>query len=178
MSRLSTLVCLFRSFLQVVLNLLPNKEKLKPVVVIVEKLLSSPSTVEDGLHMLNSVIVDLSHDIFAEYLNRIWASLYSQFRSSETQNACFIWRLIILMSLVLVKHVSRKLMKYENSVLICTIHTFLDELWIPGMKTITAYAEFKLISVASSKFLCESPDFADNVTDELLTNFFLLWQWP
>ncbi|KAI3711452.1 hypothetical protein L2E82_41554 [Cichorium intybus] len=176
------LVRLFRSILQVAPNLLPNKEKLKPVVVIVEKLLSSPSTVEDGLHMLNSVIVNLSHDIFAEHLNGIWASLYSQFRSSETQNACFVRGLIILMSLLLVKHGSRKLMDIVNSVPMCTIHTFLDELWIPGMKTIIAHADVKLISVASSKLLCESPTFADNAADELLGKLLdgtlTLLSWP
>ncbi|KAI3711436.1 hypothetical protein L2E82_41530 [Cichorium intybus] len=127
--------------------------------------MSSPSTVEDGLHMLNSVIVNLSHDIFAEYLNGIRASLYSQFRSSETQNACFVKGLIILLSLLLVKHGSSKIMDIVNSVPMCTIHTFMDELWIPGKKTINTHAKVKLISVASSKLLCESQDFADNAAD-------------
>ncbi|KVH89008.1 Armadillo-like helical [Cynara cardunculus var. scolymus] len=159
------LVRLLQSFLQQAPNELNREGRLSHVLGIFNKLVSSPSTEEQGFYILNPVIENLGYDVLAEYMNHIWASLFTRLQNSKTPR--LVRCLIIFMSLFLVKHGLQTLMDSINSVQANLFHVILGQFWIPTLKTITGYTEVKLSAVASTKLLCESPSLLDPAAEEL-----------
>ncbi|CAI9292076.1 unnamed protein product [Lactuca saligna] len=159
------LVRLLQSFLQQAPNELNREGRLRNVLGIFNRLVSSPSTEEQGFHILNPVIENLGYDVMAEYMNHIWASLFTRLQNSKTPR--LVRCLIIFMSLFLVKHGIQTLVDSINSVQANLFHVILGQFWIPSLKTITGYTEVKLSAVASSKLLCESASLLDPAAEEL-----------
>ncbi|KAI3681877.1 hypothetical protein L6452_36682 [Arctium lappa] len=159
------LVRLLQSFLQQAPNELNREGRLSHVLGIFNKLVSSPSTEEQGFYILNPVIENLGYDVLAEYMNHIWASLFTRLQNSKTPR--LVRCLIIFMSLFLVKHGLQTLTDSINSVQANLFHVILGQFWIPTLKTITGYTEVKLSAVASTKLLCESPSLLDPAAEEL-----------
>lgn len=158
------LVRLLQSFLQQASNELKREGRLIQVLGIFNQLVSSPSTEEQGFHILNPIIENLGYDVMAEYMNHIWASLFTRLQNSKT--ARLVRCLIIFMSLFLVKHGIQTLVDSINSVQANLFHAILGQFWIPNLKTITGNTEVKLAAVASSKLLCESPSLLDPAAEE------------
>ncbi|GJS17472.1 exportin-2 [Tanacetum coccineum] len=159
------LVRLLQSFLQQAPNELTREWKLKNVLGIFDKLVSSPCTEEQGFHILNLVIENLGYDILAEYMNDIWGTLFTRLQNNKT--ARLVRCLIIFMSLFLVKHGIKTFVDSVNSVQANLFNAILDKFWIPTLKTITGNTEVKLSAVASTILLCESPSLLDPAAEEL-----------
>ncbi|XP_071716769.1 exportin-2-like [Rutidosis leptorrhynchoides] len=159
------LVRLLQSFLQRASNELQREGRLVQVIGIFNQLVSSPSTEEQGFHILNPLIENLRYDVIAEYMNHVWASLFTRLQNSKTPR--LVRCLIIFMSLFLVKHGIQTHVDSINSVQPNLFHAILSQFWIPDLKTITGNIEVKLSAVASSKLLCESQSLLDPAAEEL-----------
>ncbi|XP_071696769.1 exportin-2-like [Rutidosis leptorrhynchoides] len=159
------LVRLLQSFLRQASNELKTEGRLVQVLGIFNQLVSSPSTEEQGFHILNPLIENLGYNVMSEYMNHIWASLFTRLQNSKTPR--LVRCLIIFMSLFLVKHGIQTLVDSINSVQANLFQAILGQFWIPNLKTITGNIEVKLSAVASSKLLCESQALLDPAAEEL-----------
>nr|GEW28341.1 hypothetical protein [Tanacetum cinerariifolium] len=144
---------------------LTREGKLRNMLGIFNKLVSSSSTEEQGFHILNPVIENLGYDVLAEYMNHIWATLFTRLQNNKTPR--LVRCLIIFMSLFLVKQGAHTLVDSVNSVQANLFNAILGQFWIPTLKTITGNTEVKLSAVASAKLLCESPSLLDPAAEEL-----------
>ncbi|CAI0469640.1 unnamed protein product [Linum tenue] len=154
-SNVPALVRLLQAFLQKAPHELHQEGRLSQVLGIFERLVSSPSTEEQGFHLLNTVIENLEFPVIAPYMGHIWAALFTRLKKKETTK--FIKSLLIFMSLFLIKHGPGNLIDTMNSVQANIFTAILDKFWIPKLKLITGHIEVKLVAVASCKLICESP---------------------
>uniref|UniRef100_A0A5B6ZN94 Putative exportin-2 n=1 Tax=Davidia involucrata TaxID=16924 RepID=A0A5B6ZN94_DAVIN len=153
------LVRLLQAFLQKAPHELNQEGRLTHVLGIFNKLVSSPSTDEQGFYVLNTVIENLGYDVIAPYMGHIWASLFTRLQNSRTVK--FVKSLLIFMSLFLVKHGCQNLVDSMSVVQSNIFLVILEQFWIPNLKLITGSIELKLTSVASTRLICESPTLLD-----------------
>ncbi|GMH13605.1 hypothetical protein Nepgr_015446 [Nepenthes gracilis] len=153
------LVRLLQAFLQKAPHELNREGRLSQVLGIFNRLVQSPSTDEQGFFVLNTVVENLQYDVIAPYMSHIWAALFTRLQNNQTVR--FVKCLVIFMSLFLVKHGSINLMDSMNCVQPNIFPVILERFWIPNLKQITGFIEFKLTSVASTRLICESPALLD-----------------
>ncbi|KAM7511883.1 hypothetical protein LguiB_010758 [Lonicera macranthoides] len=153
------LVRLLQSFLQKAPHELNREGRLTHVLGIFNKLVSSPSTDEQGFYVLNTVIENLGYDVIGPYMSHVWASLFTRLQNSRTVK--FVKSLLIFMSLFLVKHGPQHLVDSVNAVQPNILPVILEQFWVPNLKLITGSIELKLTSVASTRLICESPILLD-----------------
>ncbi|XAR69470.1 hypothetical protein NMG60_11001063 [Bertholletia excelsa] len=159
------LVRLLQAFLQKAPQELSREGRLTQVLGIFNKLVSSPSTDEQGFYVLNTVVENLGYDVIVPYMGHIWASLFTRLQNSKTVK--FLKSFIIFMSLLLVKHGSQNLVDSMNAVQPNIFLVILEQFWIPNLKLITGSLELKLTSVASTRLICESPALLDPAVSRL-----------
>jgi exportin-2 (importin alpha re-exporter) len=153
-SNVPALVRLLQAFLEKAPEKLNQEERLAQVLGIFNRLVSVPSTDEQGFFVLNTVIENLDYGTIAPYVGHIWNALFSRLQSKRTVK--FIKSLSIFMSLFVVKHGSANLVGSMNSVQAGIFLVILEQFWIPNLKLITGPIEVKLVSVASTRLICES----------------------
>jgi exportin-2 (importin alpha re-exporter) len=124
------------------------------VLGIFNRLVSVPSTDEQGFFVLNTVIENLDYGAIAPYVGHIWNALFTRLQSKRTVK--YIKSLLIFISLFLVKHGFGNLVDSMNSVQAGIFLVILEQFWIPNLKLITGPIEVKLVSVASTRLICES----------------------
>ncbi|XP_057468162.1 exportin-2-like [Actinidia eriantha] len=153
------LVRLLQAFLQKAPHELNQEGRLTQVLGIFNKLVTSPSTDEQGFYVLNTVVENLGYDVIAPHMVHIWAALFMRLQNSRTVK--FVKSFLIFMSLFLVKHGSQNLVDSMNTVQPNIFLVILEQFWIPNLKMITGSIELKLTSVASTKLICESQALLD-----------------
>lgn len=158
-SNVPALVRLLQAFLQKAPHELNQEGRLSQVLGIFKKLISSPSSDEQGFYVLNTVFENLEYSVIAPYIGHIWAALFTELQNRQTGK--FIKSLLIFMSLFLVKHGSANLVDTMNAVQPNVFMVILAQFWIPKLKLITGAIETKLTSVASTRLLCECPSLVD-----------------
>ncbi|XP_027115455.2 exportin-2 [Coffea arabica] len=156
------LVRLLQAFLRKSPLEMIQKERLESVLGIFSRLVSSPSTDDQGFYVLNTVIENVAYDVIFPFVQQIWVILFNRLSSSKTVK--FVKNLIIFMSLFLVKYGSQTLADTINAVQPDIFRTILEQFWVPNLKLITGSLELKLTSVASTKLICQSPDNLDSKT--------------
>ena len=164
-SNVPALVRLLQAFLQKAPHELNQEGRLSQVLGIFKKLLSSPSSYEQGFFVLNTVIENLEYGVIAPYMTHIWAALFTELQNRRTVR--LIKSLLIFMSLFLVKHGSTNLVDTMNAVQSNIFQGILVQFWIPNLKHITGAIETKLTAVASTRLICESPSLLDASANEL-----------
>ncbi|XP_057468297.1 exportin-2-like [Actinidia eriantha] len=153
------LVRLLQAFLQKAPHELNQEGRLTQVLGIFNKLVTSPSTDEQGFYVLNTVVENLGYDVIAPHMVHIWAALFMRLQNSKTVK--FVKSFLIFMSLFLVKHGSQNLVDSMNTVQPNIFLVILEQFWIPNLKMITGSIELKLTSVASTRLICESQALLD-----------------
>ncbi|PSS04147.1 Exportin-2 like [Actinidia chinensis var. chinensis] len=153
------LVRLLQAFLQKAPHELNQEGRLTQVLGIFNKLVTSPSTDEQGFYVLNTVVENLGYDVIAPHMVHIWAALFTRLQNSRTVK--FVKSFLIFMSLFLVKHGSQNLVDSMNTVQPNIFLVILEQFWIPNLKMITGSIELKLTSVASTRLICESQALLD-----------------
>ncbi|XP_011023163.1 PREDICTED: exportin-2-like [Populus euphratica] len=153
-SNVPALVRLLQAFLEKAPEKLNQEERLAQVLGIFNRLVSVPSTDEQGFFVLNTVIENLDYGAIAPYVGHIWNALFTRLQSKRTVK--YIKSLLIFMSLFLVKHGFANLVDSMNSVQAGIFLVILEQFWIPNLKLITGPIEVKLVSVASTRLICES----------------------
>ncbi|XP_020254301.1 LOW QUALITY PROTEIN: exportin-2 [Asparagus officinalis] len=159
------LVRLLQAYLQKIPNELSSGGRLGQVLGIFHNLVMAPKTEDLGFYVLNTVVENLGHDMIAPYLNDIWKALFTRLQGKH--NVKFVNCLVILMSLVLVKHGPTVLVSSINAVQSNIFTAIVDKFWIPALKLISGQIEVKLTSVASTRLICESPALLDPAAVEL-----------
>ncbi|KAL3604227.1 hypothetical protein D5086_005086, partial [Populus alba] len=152
-SNVPALVRLLQAFLEKAPEKLNQEERLAQVLGIFNRLVSVPSTDEQGFFVLNTVIENLDYGAIAPYVSHIWNALFTRLQSKRTVK--YIKSLLIFMSLFLVKHGFANLVDSMNSVQAGIFLVILEQFWIPNLKLITGPIEVKLVSVASTRLICE-----------------------
>lgn len=163
-SNVPALVRLLRAFLQKAPHELNGEGRLSQVLGIFNKLLSSPSSYEQGFYVLNTVIENLEYGVIVPYVPHIWTALFTELQKRRTVR--LIKSLLIFMSLFLVKHGSASLVDLMNAVQPNIFQGILVQFWIPNLKHITGATETKLTAVASTRLICESPSLLDAAAAE------------
>jgi exportin-2 (importin alpha re-exporter) len=158
-SNVPALVRLLQAFLEKAPEKVTQEGRLAQVLGIFNRLVSAPSTDEQGFYVLNTVIENLDYGTIAPYVGHIWNALFSRLQSKRTVK--FIKSLSIFMSLFVVKHGSANLVGSMNSVQAGIFLVILEQFLIPNLKLITGRIEVKLVSVASIRLICESPALLD-----------------
>ncbi|GFY93580.1 cellular apoptosis susceptibility protein, putative / importin-alpha re-exporter [Actinidia rufa] len=153
------LVRLLQAFLQKAPHELNQEGRLTQVLGIFNKLVSSPSTDEQGFYVLNTVFENMGYDVIAPHIGHIWTSLFTRLQNRRTVK--FVKSFLIFMSLFLVKHGSQNLVDSMNTVQPNVFLVILEQFWIPNLKMITGSIELKLTSVASTRLICESQALLD-----------------
>uniref|UniRef100_A0A1J3EFA2 Exportin-2 n=1 Tax=Noccaea caerulescens TaxID=107243 RepID=A0A1J3EFA2_NOCCA len=153
------LVRLLQAFLQKAPHEVTQENRLSQVLGIFEKLVSSPSTDEQGFYVLNTVIEYLDYSAIAPYITGIWSALFTRLHNKKTVK--FQKSLVIFMSLFLVKHGPAYLVETMNSVQPNVFSAILEHFWIPNLKLIMGTVEVKLSAVAATRLICESPALLD-----------------
>ncbi|KAJ8748577.1 hypothetical protein K2173_003478 [Erythroxylum novogranatense] len=159
-SNVPALVCLLQAFLHKTPHEINQEGRLSQVLGIFNKLVSAPSTDEQGFYVLNTVIESLDYSVIAAYMIHIWNALFTRLQKKRTVK--FLKCFLIFMSLFLVKHDSASLVDTMNSVQPNIFVMILEQFWIPNLKLITGHIEVKLTAVASTKLICESPSLLDS----------------
>ncbi|KAJ6686422.1 EXPORTIN-2 [Salix purpurea] len=147
------------AFLEKAPEKLNQEERLAQVLGIFNRLVSVPSTDEQGFFVLNTVIENLDYGAISPYVGHIWNALFTRLQSKRTVK--YIKSLLIFMSLFLVKHGFANLVDSMNSVQAGIFSVILEQFWIPNLKLITGPIEVKLVSVASTRLICESLTLSD-----------------
>ncbi|KAJ6729602.1 EXPORTIN-2 [Salix viminalis] len=158
-SNVPALVRLLQAFLEKAPEKLNQEERLAQVLGIFNRLVSVPSTDEQGFFVLNTVIENLDYGAISPYVGHIWNALFTRLQSKRTVK--YIKSLLIFMSLFLVKHGFANLVNSMNSVQAGIFSVILEQFWIPNLKLITGPIEVKLVSVASTRLICESLTLSD-----------------
>ncbi|KAL3572136.1 hypothetical protein D5086_026040 [Populus alba] len=158
-SNVPALVRLLQAFLEKAPEKVTQEGRLAQVLGIFNRLVSAPSTDEQGFYVLNTVIENLDYGAIAPYVGHIWNALFSRLQIKRTVK--FIKSLSIFMSLFVVKHGSANLVDSMNSVQAGIFLVILEQFLIPNLKLITGRIEVKLVSVASIRLICESPALLD-----------------
>ncbi|KAJ6320195.1 hypothetical protein OIU78_015556 [Salix suchowensis] len=158
-SNVPALVRLLQAFLEKAPEKVTQEGRLAQVLGIFNRLVSAPSTDEQGFYVLNTVIEKLEYGAIAPYVGHIWNALFSRLQSKRTVK--FIKSLLVFMSLFLVKHGSANLVDSMNAVQAGIFLAILEQFLIPNLKLITGRIEVKLVSVASIRLICESPSLLD-----------------
>ncbi|VVB03515.1 unnamed protein product [Arabis nemorensis] len=153
------LVRLLQAFLQKAPHEVAQENRLTQVLGIFEKLVSSPSTDEQGFYVLNTVIEYLDYSAIAPYMNGIWSALFTRLQNKKTVK--FQKSLVVFMSLFLVKHGPAFLVETMNTVQPNVFTAILEHFWIPNLKLIMGAIEVKLTVVAATRLICESPALLD-----------------
>lgn len=156
------LVRLLQAFLRKSPLEMIQKERLESVLGIFSRLVSSPSTDDQGFYVLNTVIENVAYDVIFPFVQQIWLILFNRLSSSKTVK--FVKNLIIFMSLFLVKYGSQNLVDTINAVQPDLFRTILEQFWVPSLKLITGSLELKLTSVASTKLICQPLNNLDSNT--------------
>lgn len=154
-SDVPALVRLLQAFLRMAPSELIREGKLQQVLGIFNQLVLSPSTEDQGFFVLNTIMESLGYDVIAPYMGHIWACLFKRLQDNKTMK--FVRCLVILMSLILVKHGWNNLVDSINAVQPNLFLIILEQFWIPNLKQITGVIEVKLTAVASTKLICECP---------------------
>ncbi|CDY20696.1 BnaA02g08360D [Brassica napus] len=108
------LVRLLQAILQKAPHEVTQKNLLGQVLGVFDKLVKTPSTVEQGCYVLNTVIEYMEYGVIAPYMTFVWSSLFTnlqQKKSVELQKC-----LVIFISLFLVKHGPANLVDTMNAV--------------------------------------------------------------
>ncbi|KAJ6710317.1 IMPORTIN-7 8 11 [Salix koriyanagi] len=113
-SNVPALVRLLQAFLEKAPEKLNQEERLAQVLGIFNRLVSVPSTDEQGFFVLNTVIENLDYGAISPYVGHIWNALFTRLQSKRTVK--YIKSLLIFMSLFLVKHGFANLVDSMNSV--------------------------------------------------------------
>ncbi|KAF5181614.1 Exportin-2 [Thalictrum thalictroides] len=171
------LVRLLQAYLKKAPHELNQQQTLSQVLGIFNKLVSVSSTEEMGFYVLNTVVENLGYDVISSYVAHIWAALFTRLQSHPTGK--FVKSLVIFMSLFLIKHGPAALVESINAVQPGgdLFGTILDKFWVPHLKAITGTIELKLVSVSSTRLICESPVLLDpsaaarwgNMLDSIVT---------
>ncbi|KAL1191648.1 Exportin-2 [Cardamine amara subsp. amara] len=153
------LVRLLQAFLQKAPHEVTQENRLSQVLGIFEKLVSSPSTDEQGFYILNTVIEYLDYSVIAPYMKGVWSALFTRLQNKKTVK--FQKSLVIFMSLFLVKHGQAHLVETMNTVQPNILTAILEHFWIPNLKLIMGTIEVKLTAVAATRLICETPALVD-----------------
>ncbi|CAN7038713.1 unnamed protein product [Brassica rapa subsp. trilocularis] len=97
-----------------ILQKAPHEVTQKNLLGVFDKLVKTPSTVEQGCYVLNTVIEYMEYGVIAPYMTFVWSSLFTnlqQKKSVELQKC-----LVIFISLFLVKHGPANLVDTMNAV--------------------------------------------------------------
>nr|VDD20461.1 unnamed protein product [Brassica oleracea] len=108
------LVRLLQAFLQKAPHEVTQKNLLGQVLGVFDKLVKTPSTVEQGCYVLNTVIEYMEYGVIAPYMTFVWSSLFThlEHKKSVKLQKC----LVIFISLFLVKHGPANLVDTMNAV--------------------------------------------------------------
>ncbi|KAJ8900448.1 hypothetical protein K2173_025225 [Erythroxylum novogranatense] len=158
-SNVPALVRLLQAFLQKAPNEINQEGRLSQVLGIFNRLVSSPSTDEQGFYVLNTIIESLEYGVIAPYMVHIWNALFTRLQTKRTVK--FVKSFLIFMSLFVVKHGSANIVDTMNSVQPNIFIMILEQFWIPNLKLITGHIEVKLTAVASTRLICESHNLLD-----------------
>ncbi|CAN6993586.1 unnamed protein product [Brassica oleracea var. botrytis] len=149
------LVRLLQAFLQKApQNEVTQKNLLGQVLGMFDKLVKTPSTVEQGCYVLNTVIEYMEYGVIAPYMTFVWSSLFTHLeqKKSVKLQKC----LVIFISLFLVKHGPANLVDTMNAVQRNIFIAIVDRFWIPDLKLIMGTMEVKLTAVAATRLICGS----------------------
>ncbi|XP_019091483.1 PREDICTED: exportin-2-like [Camelina sativa] len=156
------LVPLLKAFLQKVCH---EVTWMSQVLVIFNNLVSSPSTDEQGLYVLNTVIEYIDYSLIEPHMKYVWDVLFGRLERKYTVK--FQKSLVIFMSLFLVKHGPGNLFNSMNTARPNIFTAVLKQIWIPNVKLITGAIEVKLTVVAATRLICESPALLDPSASKL-----------
>lgn len=160
------LVRLLQAFLQKApQNEVTQKNLLGQVLGVFDKLVKTPSTVEQGCYVLNTVIEYMEYGVIAPYMTFVWSSLFThlEHKKSVKLQKC----LVIFISLFLVKHGPANLVDTMNAVQRNIFIAIVDRFWIPDLKLIMGTMEVKLTAVAATRLICETPALLDPAASKL-----------
>ncbi|ESQ39297.1 hypothetical protein EUTSA_v10001293mg [Eutrema salsugineum] len=159
------LVRLLQAFLQKAPHEVTQENRLSQVLGIFEKLVSSPSTDEQGFYILNTIIEYLDYSVIAPYMTGVWSALFTRLQNKKTVK--FQKSLVVFMSLFLVKHGPAYLVDTMNTVQPNIFTTIVEHFWIPNLKLIMGSIEVKLTAVAATRLICETPALLDPAAAKL-----------
>ncbi|KAG5409146.1 hypothetical protein IGI04_005465 [Brassica rapa subsp. trilocularis] len=137
-----------------ILQKAPHEVTQKNLLGVFDKLVKTPSTVEQGCYVLNTVIEYMEYGVIAPYMTFVWSSLFTnlqQKKSVELQKC-----LVIFISLFLVKHGPANLVDTMNAVQRNIFIAIVDRFWIPDLKLIMGTMEERAIDEP------EMPEISDN----------------
>ena len=159
------LVRLLQAFLQKAPHEVTQKNLLGQVLGVFDKLVKTPSTVEQGCYVLNAVIEYMEYGVIAPYMTFVWSSLFTHLeqKKSVKLQKC----LVIFISLFLVKHGPANLVDTMNAVQRNIFIAIVDRFWIPDLKLIMGTMEVKLTAVAATRLICETPALLDPAASKL-----------
>lgn len=159
------LVRLLQAFLQKAPHEVTQKNLLGQVLGVFDKLVKTPSTVEQGCYVLNTVIEYMEYGVIAPYMTFVWSSLFThlEHKKSVKLQKC----LVIFISLFLVKHGPANLVDTMNAVQRNIFIAIVDRFWIPDLKLIMGTMEVKLTAVAATRLICETPALLDPAASKL-----------
>ncbi|KAF3328821.1 exportin-2 [Carex littledalei] len=158
------LVRLLQAFLRKMPNELNREGRLGQVLGIFSQLISVNSTEELGFFVLNTVVENLSYEIISPYVGNIWGALFGRLQSRRVYK--FVSPLVIFMSLFLIKYGPAVLVDSINSIQQGLFLMILQQFWIPYSTKISGTVEQKLITVALTRLICESPLLLDPAASE------------
>ncbi|KAG2280203.1 hypothetical protein Bca52824_051423 [Brassica carinata] len=159
------LVRLLQAFLQKAPHEVTQKNLLGQVLGVFDKLVKTPSTVEQGCYVLNTVIEYMEYGVIAPYMTFVWSSLFTHLeqKKSVKLQKC----LVMFISLFLVKHGPANLVETMNAVQRNIFIAIVDRFWIPDLKLIMGTMEVKLTAVAATRLICETPALLDPAASKL-----------
>ncbi|KAL1217891.1 Exportin-2 [Cardamine amara subsp. amara] len=115
----------------------------------------SPETQEQSFDVLKSIIEYIDFSEILPFVNDIWVDIFTCMISEPTDK--YLKSLVVFMSLFVVKHgeadVVCSLNKFDQNM----FPTILEDIWTPFMIKITRPKEMKLVVVATTKLITETP---------------------
>lgn len=125
------------------------------VLGVFQKLVASKAHDHEGFFILSALVEFLPTSAFQKYLPDIWKLLFLRLQSMRTPK--FVRSLVVFVALLVVKHGVKVAEDTMNAVQPGIFIMLLQQVWLPALGGLDGSEEEKLVLVASTKWLSDSP---------------------
>jgi len=131
---------------------------LESVLGVFQRLVSAKATDHQGFQILEAFFSSVPEAGLAPFEPTIWGILLSRLQNSSTTKyvRCFV----VFASLVATRRGPAKLAESLNAIQAGLFDMVALQVWAPNLTKVAGVRETKLCCVATTKLLCESPQFA------------------
>eukprot|EP00879_Flechtneria_rotunda_P019331 GHRR01020303.1.p1 GENE.GHRR01020303.1~~GHRR01020303.1.p1 ORF type:complete len:890 (+),score=314.69 GHRR01020303.1:664-3333(+) len=133
---------------------------LEAVLGVFQKLIASKANDQHGFALISGIMQHLPAAAYQQYLSTVWQLLFTRLQTSKTPR--FTRGFVVFVSLAICKLGVAAVSSTMDAVQPKIMLMILQQVWVPSLSLVDGPDEDKLVAVAATKCLTESPDIFAN----------------